>query len=154
MATSTAGAVCCSSLTSARKSPSALAYFLQGWIPRSSASCLGHRHGTVACPAGLSGRRYPHRWTEGLDTDMFVFVGVALIDVGGIFRWGAAVLQDVFGEYVWMSGRSFSMKELRDWSGRDGNASIVRRVRPAFPRDSRARYLYWKPLPRNLYSNR
>ena len=24
--------------------------------------------------------------TEGLDTDMFVFVGVALIDVGGIFR--------------------------------------------------------------------
>ena len=24
--------------------------------------------------------------TEGLDTDMFVFVGVALIDIGGIFR--------------------------------------------------------------------
>ena len=24
--------------------------------------------------------------TEGLDTDMFVFLGVALIDIGGIFR--------------------------------------------------------------------
>ena len=45
--------------------------------------------------------------TEGLDTDMFVFVGVALIDVGGIFRWGAAVLQDVFGEYVADVGPQF-----------------------------------------------
>ena len=51
--------------------------------------------------------------TEGLDTDMFVFVGVALIDVGGIFRCGGA------SGCLWRicSGcraAVFSMKELRD----------------------------------------